>query len=69
MYKKTRYKIWKAKVAEKSGLPGTILDNNFIIGCGDKSLKIIEIQKEGKNKLLLKNFLMGIKFEQGEILK
>ena len=69
MYKKKRYKIWKAKVAEKSGLPGTILDNNFIIGCGDKSLKIIEIQKEGKNKLLLKIFLMGIKFEQGEVLK
>jgi len=68
-YKKIRYKIWKAKIAEKIGLTGTILDNNFIIGCGDKSLEIIEIQKEGKNKLSLKNFLMGRNFEQGDELK
>jgi len=68
-YKKIRYKIWKAKIAEKIGLTGTILDNNFIIGCGDKSLEIIEIQKEGKNKLSLKNFLMGTNFEQGDELK
>ena len=68
-YKKIRYKIWKAKIAEKIGLTGTILDNNFIIGCGEKSLEIIEIQKEGKKKLLLKNFLMGVNFKQGDELK
>ncbi len=69
VYKKIRHKIWKAKIAEKIGLSGTILDNNFIIGCGDKSLEIIEIQKEGKNKLSLKNFLMGTNFVQGDELK
>ena len=68
-YKKIRYKIWKAKIAEKIGLTGTILDNNFIIGCGDKSLEIIEIQKEGKNKLQLKNFLTGLRFNQDDELK
>ena len=69
MYKETRYKIWRAKAIEKNGPPGTILDNNFIIGCGEKSLEIIEIQKEGKKKLLLKNFLMGVNFKQGDELK
>ena len=68
-YKETRYKIWRAKITEKSGPPGTILDDNFIICCGDKSLEIIEIQKEGKKKLLLKNFLMGINFKKGDKLK
>ena len=68
-YKHTRYKIWRAKIIEKSGPPGTILDNNFIICCGDKSLEIIEIQKQGKNKLPLKNFLMGITFKRGTELK
>ena len=51
------------------GFPGTILDKNFIVACGDKSLEFIEIQKEGKNKLLLKNFLTGVKFKQGDMLK
>ncbi len=69
MYKETRYKIWRAKISEKNGSAGTILDENFIICCGDKSLEIIEIQKEGRNKLLLKNFLTGISFKQGDKLK
>ena len=68
-YKETRYKIWRAKIIEKSGSPGTILDNNFTICCGDKSLEMIEIQKEGKKKLLLKNFLMGINFKRSDELK
>jgi len=69
MYKDTRYKIWKAEIFEKNGPPGKILDSNFTIGCGIKSLKINEIQKEGKNKLKLKNFLTGISFKQGEEVK
>jgi methionyl-tRNA formyltransferase len=59
-YKNIRYKIWKASIYDKVGPPGTIMDNNFIICCQDKSIKIIEIQREGKNKLLLKDFLLRI---------
>ena len=69
MYKNIRHKIWRAKIVEKNGLPGKIIDNNFTIACGIKSLEVIEIQKEGKNKLLLKNFLMGTAFKQGDELK
>jgi len=69
IYKNTRYKIWKASIFEKKGSPGVILDNNFIIGSGDKSIKIIEIQKEGKNKLLLKDFLLGINFKIGDLVE
>ena len=69
MYKEVRYKIWRAKIIEGNGPPGVIMDNNFIIACGEKSLEIIEIQKEGKNKLPLKEFLRGINFKEGENLK
>ena len=68
-YKNTRYKIWKASVFDKTGAVGSILDNNFIIGCKDKSIKIAEIQREGKNKLLLENFLLGINFKIGDIIE
>ena len=68
-YKKIRYKIWQASIFEKKGDPGVILDNQFTIGCKDKSIKIIEIQREGKNKLLLKNFLLGMNFKVGELIK
>ena len=69
LHKETRYKIWKAKILDKKGPIGVILDSNFTIGCKDKSLEIIEIQKEGKNKLPLRDFLFGINFKQGDILK
>ena len=65
-YQKKRYKIWKASMSDKKGTPGTILDNNFTIACKDRSIKIIEIQKEGKNKLLLKDFLLGVNFKIGD---
>ena len=68
-YKNKRYKIWKASTYDKIGAAGTILDNNFIIGCKDKSIKIIEIQKEGKKKLLLETFLLGINFKTGDIIE
>ena len=69
LYKEIRYKIWKAKILDKNGPTGTILDDNFTICCKDKSLEIIEIQKEGKNKLQLKNFLTGASFKQGDEVK
>ena len=68
-YKNKRYKIWQASVFDKTGAVGSILDNNFIIGCKDKSIKITEIQREGKNKLLLENFLLGINFKIGDIIE
>ena len=68
-YKKIRYKIWKASISEKRGPTGTILDNNFIIGCNNKSIKIIEIQREGKKKLLLESFLLGMSFKSGDLIK
>ena len=67
-YKNKRYKIWKALTSEKKGTNGVILDNNFIIGCKDKSIKIIEIQREGKNKLVLENFLLGMNFKIGDLV-
>jgi len=69
MYKNVRHKIWRAKIVEKNGQPGKIVDNKLTIACGNKSLEVIEIQKEGKNKLPLKSFLMGTDIKQDDELK
>jgi len=67
-YQKVRYKIWQASISDKKGTPGSILDNNFTIACKDQSIKINEIQKEGKNRLLLKDFLLGVNFKIGDFV-
>ena len=67
-YSGARYKIWKAEIVELSGKPGEVLDEKLIIACKNKSLKIIEIQKEGRNKLSLKKFLAGSKIPKKSLL-
>ena len=61
----SRYKIWKAEISELIGFPGEILSENLIIGCKEKSIKVIEIQKEGKKRLSIVNFIAGTKILKG----
>ena len=64
-YNNLRYKIFKAEEVKFQGPAGEILDNNFTVGAGNNSIKILEIQKEGKNKLNVENFLIGNGFKKG----
>jgi methionyl-tRNA formyltransferase len=66
VFKNQRYKVWKAESVDKKGSPGEILNNEFVIACKDKAIKFNQIQKEGKKKLFLKEFLLGINFINGE---
>ena len=65
---KTRIKIIEAIEVDQSGSVGEILDDVLTIGCKNKAIKILSIQKEGKKVLNTKNFLTGYKVNKGEIL-
>ena len=68
--KGSRIKIIKAVEIQASGPPGEIINNSFTIGCSKNAIQILELQKEGKNKILAKEFLKGNKLEVGfNILK
>jgi len=66
-YKKKRYKVLKAEINKKKGKIGELLDDKLTIACADKSISIKEIQKEGKNKINTKEFLIGNSFIKGTI--
>ena len=34
-----------------SGLPGEIINNSFTVGCSKNAVQVLELQKEGKNKI------------------
>ena len=68
-FENTKYKILKAEVSAKEGSIATVLDEEFIIGCSKKSIKVLEIQKQGKNKMNIKEFLLGNRFLKGSILQ
>ena len=61
----SRIKIIKAKEIKVIGKPGVVLDNELTIGCSENAIQILEIQKEGRNKVSSKEFLKGNKLEKG----
>ena len=65
-HNKIRYKIWKAALSKKKGNYGEVLDDKLTVACKDKSIQILEIQKEGKNKLTAENFLLGSTIKYGD---
>ena len=64
-YKGERYKILKAEFSNAKGTPGIIISENFEIACGDFSIKLIEIQREGKKSQNIKEFILGTKMKKG----
>ena len=53
----SRVKIIKAKKVIGEGMPGTILNDKFTIACSKNAIQIIELQKEGKQKILAQKIL------------
>ena len=61
-----KLKIFECKLSDKkSKKPGHVVVENgsLFIACKDKYIEILEIQKPGKNKQKIKEFIKGYKFE------
>ena len=68
IYNGERYKILKAELGNKKGNPGIVSDDNLEVFCKFNSLKIIEIQREGKKLQKSNEFLLGSQIKQGSNL-
>ena len=68
IYKGKRYKVLKAEISEKKSKPGIVLNKYLEIGCGDKSIKILEIQREGKRIQTINEFILGSQIKKGSSL-
>ena len=68
-YNGERYKILKASLALGSGEIGEVLDNYLEISCGNKkSIKVLEIQRQGKRPQNIGEFMLGSKIKKGSNL-
>ena len=63
-----RYKILKAELGNLNGEPGIVLTENLEIGCKERSIKILEIQREGKKVQKSGEFLLGSRITKGSNL-
>jgi len=66
IFKGERYKILKAELGTKSGEVGEVMTSDLEISCGDrKSIKIIEIQRQGKKSQNINEFVLGSQITKG----
>ena len=69
MFKNERYKILKAEIGQGQGTPGEVLSDYLEISCGDKkSIKIKEIQRQGKKPQSIGEFVLGTQIKKGSFL-
>ena len=68
IYKGERFKILKAEISEGKGKPGIILDEYFKVACNNKSIKILEIQRQGKRPQKINEFMLGSQIKVGSNL-
>ena len=68
-YAGERYKILKARIGNAVGKIGEVTSDQLEIICGDnKSLKIVEIQRQGKRVQSINEFMLGSRIKKGMIL-
>ena len=69
--KRFRIKVKKAQISDGDGdgVAGEILDNNLRVACGDGSLCIEQVQREGKSPANAENFLRGFILSPGTVLE
>ena len=69
MFNGERYKILKAEIGQAQGKPGEVLSDHLEISCGDKkSIKIKEIQRQGKKPQSIGEFVLGTQIKKGSFL-
>ena len=68
-YNGERYKILKAITGNGIGKTGEVVSDNLEIACGNnQSIKILEIQRQGKNPQKIGEFMLGSKIKKGSII-
>ena len=65
LYRGERYKILKAQKSFSKEKPGKVLSNELEISCGENSIKILEIQREGKKPQKINEFMLGSQIIKG----
>jgi methionyl-tRNA formyltransferase len=66
--RRERIKVLRARVAEGHGVPGTVLDDQFTIGCGSGAIQAILVQRAGKRPQPAGELLRGFSLQAGDSL-
>lgn len=60
-----RVKAQRSTKGERSGTPGTVLDDKLTIACGDGAVRLIDVQRSGRQPMGAEEFLRGTPVNAG----
>jgi methionyl-tRNA formyltransferase len=63
--KPVRVKVLRTTEGDGGGEPGTVLDDQLTIACGDGAVRILELQRAGGRVLTAEEFLRGLPLKSG----
>jgi methionyl-tRNA formyltransferase len=63
-----RVKVLRTTKGEGKGAPGTVLDDRLTIACGDGAVRLVELQRAGKQPMQADEFLRGAQVARGAAL-
>jgi methionyl-tRNA formyltransferase len=68
MHGEDRLKILAAEIAAGSGAPGTVLGGDLTIACGEGALRLVTVQREGREPVAAEALLRGYAIAPGSVL-
>src|SRR5579883_125287 len=63
-----RIKVLRSTKGEGAGAPGTVLDDKLTIACGEGAVRLVELQRAGRQPMQADEFLRGMPIRRGEVL-
>jgi methionyl-tRNA formyltransferase len=64
-----RVKVLRTTRGDGTGAPGTVLDDKLTIACGDGAIRILALQRAGKQPMKAEDFLRGTPVAPGAVLR
>jgi len=60
-----RVKVLRSTKSDGSGAPGTVLDDKLTIACGDGAVRLVQVQRAGRQPMNAEEFLRGTPVKAG----
>jgi methionyl-tRNA formyltransferase len=64
----SRVKVLRTTKGEGNGVAGTVLDDKLTIACGEGAVRLVELQRAGKQPMQAEEFLRGTPIARGTVL-
>ena len=60
-----RVKVLRSTRGDGSAAPGTVLDDKLTIACGEGAVRLVQVQRAGKQPMSAEEFLRGAPLKEG----